>query len=62
MQDFVKSIVEMYGGCGLVVAGLLYAVRTLWKDNKDLRDRNDRMTDRYIVERNLANSQRDGRS
>lgn len=62
MEDFIKTIGAMYGGCGLVVGGLLYAVRTLWKDNKDLRDRNDRMTDRYIVERNLANSQRDGRS
>jgi hypothetical protein len=62
MEDFVKGIVAMYGGCGLVVAGLLYALRIVWRDNKDLRDRNDRMTDRYIVERNLANSERDGRS
>jgi hypothetical protein len=62
MDEFFKVIPATYGGPGLVIAGLLYAVRVLWRDNKDLRERNDRMTDRYIVERNISNAKQDGRS
>jgi hypothetical protein len=49
MLDFAKWLFATYGGPGLVIAPLLYALRTIWKDNVDLRARNDRMTDRFLA-------------
>lgn len=49
MEDFFKALLTSYGGPGLVIAGLLYALRVLWKDNVDLRARNDRMTERFLA-------------
>lgn len=49
MQEFLNLIISAYGGAGLVIVGLLYAIRVLWKDNVDLRARNDKLTDRFLT-------------
>lgn len=48
-QKILETVIANYGGSGLVIGALIYALRTLWVDNKDLRARNDRLTDRFIV-------------
>lgn len=47
---FAEYLVDHYGGSGAIIGVLLYAFRTVWKDNVDLRARLDRAYDRtYTV-------------